>query len=135
MSAMASRNSPPSPPPPLSPPHHPSPSPPPSPPPSPGQPPAPRTEDKSSVSSEATAGLPEKVPVDEPPFPLIPGPLAPTVEVDKSSSPPGPLQPPTTVEDKSTLGTQGASGFTAGDTSFVTPEANPQVPPSSSRTL
>ena len=137
---LATTKAPPGAPPPPPTPHHPSPSPPPS----PGQPPAPRTEDKlSSVSSEATAGLPEKVPVDEPPSPgplaptvspsLTPRPLASTVKVDQSS--PGPPLPPTTAEDKSSRGTQGASGFTAGDTSFVPPVVNPQVPLSHPRTL
>ena len=198
---LATTKAPPGAPPPPPTPHHPSPSPP-----YPGQPPAPRTEDKSSVSSGATAGLPEKVPVDEPPSPksptvapsltpgplaptvspsltpgplaptvapsltpwplaptvapsltpgplaptvapsltpgplaptvspsLTPGPLAPTVKVDQSSL--GPPLPPTTVEDKSSRGTQGASGFTAGDTSFVPPVVNPQVPLSHPRTL
>ena len=147
---LATTKAPPGAPPPPPTPHHPSPSPPPY----PGQPPAPRTEDKSSVSSGATAGLPEKVPVDEPPSPKSPtvapsltpgplaptvspslttGPLAPTVKVDQSSL--GPPLPPTTVEDKSSRGTQGASGFTAGDTSFVPPVVNPQVPLSHPRTL
>ena len=128
---------PPSPPPPH---HHPSPSP------SPGQPLANRTEGKSSsVSSEAPAGLLEEsvIPVDEPPSPLTveqssltpgPGPTALAIKVDKSSYP-GPLQPPNTEVDQFSLGIQGASGFTAGDTSFVTPVANPQVPLPSPRTL
>ena len=132
MSAMASRNSPPSPPPPpLSPPHHPSPSPP-SPPPSPGQPPAPRTEDKSSsVSSEDPAGPPEVpvIPVDEPPSHLTVDQSShlSAIKVDKSLIP-GPPPPPNTEVDKSYLGIQGASGFTVGDTSFVTPMVNPKVP-------
>ena len=141
MSVMASSNSSPAPPPPplpppLPPPRHPSPSP--LPPSSPGQPLAPRTEDKSSsVPSEVPAGPVEKsiIPVNEPPsstpspftVDYSPGPPARAIEMDQSSSP-GPPPPHPTEVDKSSLGTQGASGFTAGDTSFVTPVENPQVP-------
>ena len=55
---------------------------------------------------------------------------------DCQSPSPGPPPTPTTKVDKSlSPRTQGASGFTAGDTSFVTPPVNSQVPLSPTCTL